>query len=217
METIRIDSIRPNPHNPRVIRDKAFQALVDSIKAHPEFLEKRGIVHANGVILGGNMRFRAIQEAMKDPDFREKVGVSSQHEIPAAWVKDASEFSEEQRRIFAILDNAPPGLSGAWDWDLLANEWSDLPLPEWDLIPIEWGETSTDRDEQKWASPWKRVGRESETASQSVRFVFGDIEANIPFEHYETMKTKLEAMFEAGRSFTDSIILAINAEWEMPQ
>jgi hypothetical protein len=27
-----------------------------------------------------------------------------------------------------IVDNAPDGMSGEWDWDVLANEWGDVDL-----------------------------------------------------------------------------------------
>ncbi len=121
MKTIKLSSIKPNPDNPRVMKDDQFRKLVENIKKYPHFLEKRGIVHADGVILGGNMRYRAIQEALKDEAFRATVGVSKQTEIPASWVQDASEWSEEDRQAFIILDNSPEGVSGEWDWDLLAN------------------------------------------------------------------------------------------------
>jgi len=64
-EKIKLSDIKINPKNPRLIRDKKFQSLVESIKRDPEFLEKRGIVHANGIILGGNQRYMAIKEALK--------------------------------------------------------------------------------------------------------------------------------------------------------
>ena len=119
MNTVKLSSIRVNPKNPRIIKDDAFRKLVDSIKRYPQFLDKRGIVHADGVILGGNMRYRAIADALKDAAFRARVGVAV-GEIPAAWVMDASEWSEEDRQAFVIADNAA---FGAWDWDILANEW----------------------------------------------------------------------------------------------
>ena len=119
MNTIKLSSIRVNPKNPRIIKDDAFRKLVDSIKRYPQFLEKRGIVHADGVILGGNMRYRAIADALKDAAFRGRVGVPV-GEIPAAWVMDASDWSEEDRQAIVIADNAG---FGAWDWDCLANEW----------------------------------------------------------------------------------------------
>lgn len=138
MKTIKLSSIKPNPDNPRIIKDSQFKKLVENIKRYPHFLEKRGIVHADGVILGGNMRYRAIQECLKDTAFREQIGVKTQSEVPAVWVQDASDWSEEDRRAFIVLDNSPEGVSGEWDWDLLANQFEADDLNEWGLeVPVE--------------------------------------------------------------------------------
>lgn len=49
-----------------------------------------------------------------------------------------SGLTEEQERSVLIKDN---GSWGEWDWDLLANEWDDLPLNEWGVdIPSMTGE-----------------------------------------------------------------------------
>jgi len=133
MKTIKLNSIRLNPDNPRLIRDGKFKKLVESIKRDPEFLEKRGIVHADGVILGGNQRYLAIKEALKDDAFR---GDLPKGEIPASWVQDASDWPEEKRRRFIILDNAS---FGEMDFDILANLFSDLPLVDLGVdLPEDW-------------------------------------------------------------------------------
>ena len=135
---IKLSSIKPNPDNPRVIKDNQFHKLVANIKRYPHFLEKRGIVHADGIILGGNQRYRAIQDAIQDAQFRKAIGVTGKDEIPATWVQDASEWSAEDRQAFIILDNSPEGVSGEWDWDLLANTFDSDMLNEWGLeVPTE--------------------------------------------------------------------------------
>jgi len=137
-KTVKLSSIRPNPNNPRVIRDIKFQRLVESIKRDPEFLEKRGIVVADGIILGGNQRYRAVSEAMKDDAFRGGLGLKSKSDIPSAWVQDASAWPEEKRRRFIIVDNADG--YGEWDYEILANQYDDLPLVDWGVdIPKSWG------------------------------------------------------------------------------
>ena len=142
MKTVKLSSIKPNPDNPRVMKDDQFWKLVDNIKRYPHFLEKRGIVHADGIILGGNMRYRAITEALKDETFRTAVGVTKCNEIPATWVQDASAWSNEDRQAFIILDNSPQGVSGEWDWDLLANQYEPDMLNEWGLeVPEDEGDT----------------------------------------------------------------------------
>lgn len=132
---VKLSSIKRNPNNPRIIRNESFRSLVESIKRDPEYLEKRGIVVADGMILGGNQRYSAVREALADDKFRESLGLQK-GEIPASWVVDASEWPEEKRRRFIIVDN---GMWGEWDFDILANEWSDLPLNDLGIdLPQDW-------------------------------------------------------------------------------
>jgi len=111
---VPITSIRENPSNPRKLDRAKFEKLVQSIRDFPEMLDKRPIIVADGIILGGNMRHKAaIQAGMND--------------IP---IIDASDWTEEQRQQFIIKDNVS---FGEWDWDVLANEWDAAELEEWGL------------------------------------------------------------------------------------
>ena len=114
MQNVPIQSVTPNPNNPRKISKREFQKLVKSVRDFPEMLAKRPVVVADGVILGGNMRHKAAIEA----------GLK---EIP---IIDASEWTEEQRKRFVIADNLT---HGEHDWDILANEWDAAELEEWGL------------------------------------------------------------------------------------
>ena len=61
---MKITDIKPNPQNPRIIKDDKFKKLVKSIKEFPEMSTVRPIViDENNVILGGNMRYKAMLEA----------------------------------------------------------------------------------------------------------------------------------------------------------
>ncbi len=63
---MKINEIKPNPNNPRIIKDDKFRKLVESIKTFPEMLEKRPIVvNQDNIVLGGNMRLKACKEAGK--------------------------------------------------------------------------------------------------------------------------------------------------------
>ena len=54
---VKIGTVKPNPNNPRLIKDHKFKKLVQSIKDFPQMLEKRPIVvDEDMVVLGGNMR-----------------------------------------------------------------------------------------------------------------------------------------------------------------
>ena len=112
---LKINKVQPNPENPRVIKDHKYKALVKSIKEFPKMLEIRPIVvNSDMVILGGNMRLRACQEA----------GLK---EIPVIVAK---ELTESEQREFTIKDNVS---FGEWDWDVLANDWDDSELNDWGL------------------------------------------------------------------------------------
>jgi ParB-like chromosome segregation protein Spo0J len=119
VQRVALSAIKPNPDNPRVIRDERFAKLVQSIKDFPEMLDLRPIVvNADGVVLGGNMRLRACKEAKL-------------REVPVVY---AHTLTPAQQREFIIKDNVG---FGDWDWDTLANEWGDEPLADWALdVPI---------------------------------------------------------------------------------
>lgn len=111
---MKIADIKPNPDNPRSIKDDNFKKLVQSIKDFPEMLDARPLVlNKENVILGGNMRFKAAQQA----------GLK---ELPVKIV----DWSEEKQKEFIIKDNVS---GGEWDWDVLANEWEVDQLNEWGL------------------------------------------------------------------------------------
>ena len=113
---IKLIKLKKNEENPRVIKDHKFKKLCDNIKRLPKMLSLRPIiVDDDNMVLGGNMRLAALKELGYD-------------EIPNEWVKKASELTEDEKRQFIILDNAS---FGDWDWDLLANNWSDVELGDW--------------------------------------------------------------------------------------
>jgi DNA modification methylase len=113
--TVKINEVKSNPNNPRIIKDDKFKKLVASIKELPQMLQLRPIVvNEDMIVLGGNMRLKACKEA----------GLK---EIP---IIKASELNEEQQRAFIIKDNVG---FGEWDWDALANEWDAEQLDEWGL------------------------------------------------------------------------------------
>jgi len=133
---LKVSTINPNPSNPRVIKDDKFKKLKKSIEDFPQMMELRPIVvNEDNIILGGNMRLRAIQDlGMKD--------------IPDSWVKKASDLTPDQQREFIVKDNSS---FGEWDWDTLANEWDAQELAEWGLdIPkgFQQGEAEEDDYEQ---------------------------------------------------------------------
>lgn len=115
IKKVKIEEIKPNPNNPRIIKDEKFKKLVKSIQELPEMLDIRPIVvNDDMVVLGGNMRLKACKAA----------GIKE-----VAIIK-ASELTEEKQREFIIKDNVG---YGEWDWDMIANEWDAEELNEWGL------------------------------------------------------------------------------------
>lgn len=107
------------PKNPRFIKDEKFESLKRSIEELPEMLELREIIAYDNdgelVIVGGNMRYRAMKE----------LGIKE------AVVKVLpKETAPEKIRAFIIKDNIAFGQN---DWDILANEWDVDELLDWGL------------------------------------------------------------------------------------
>lgn len=112
---VNIKEIKPNENNPRIISDYKFKNLVKSIKDFPEMLEKRPlVVDEDMVVLGGNMRLKALQQA----------GIKEVH------VDIAKDWTDEQKKEFIIKDNLS---FGEWDWDILSNEWETKELDDWGM------------------------------------------------------------------------------------
>jgi len=114
MKLTPIKDIKANPNNPRIIKDDKFKKLVQSIKDLPEMAEVRPIVvNTDMVVLGGNMRLKAMKEA-------------GWKEAPVEIV----DWDEDKQRQFIIKDNVS---GGEWDWEMLANQWDAEELNEWGL------------------------------------------------------------------------------------
>jgi len=118
---LKLSQIKPNPTNPRKIGKVEMERLVKSLQDFPEMMELREIiVDENNIILGGNMRYRALK----------KIGEKE------CIAKIVTGLTVDQKREFIIKDNSA---FGQYDMDALANLWSDLPLVEWGVdLPEDW-------------------------------------------------------------------------------
>jgi ParB-like chromosome segregation protein Spo0J len=116
---VKINEVKTNPKNPRLIKDDKFKKLVKSINDFPQMLELRPIVvDENNIVLGGNMRLKACKEAG----------------LKEVYIVKAENLTELQKDEFIVKDNVG---FGEWDWDMLANEWESELLDEWGLdIPV---------------------------------------------------------------------------------
>lgn len=119
-----VSKIKENPNNPRFIRDKKFDELVQSMEEFPKMLKLSPIViDENDTALGGNMRLRGYRH----------LGIKK------AWVVRADDLDEDEKREFIIKHNLP---YGEWAWDSIRSEWDVPVLEAWGLV-VPSGETKT--------------------------------------------------------------------------
>jgi hypothetical protein len=119
IKKVKISQVKPNPDNPRLIKDDKFFKLVRSIQDFPQMLDIRPIVvNDDMIVLGGNMRLKACKEAG----------------LKEVSIVVASNLTDEQQREFIIKDNVG---FGEWDWEDLANNWNVDQLSMWGLdVPV---------------------------------------------------------------------------------
>ena len=122
IKKVKINEIKPNPNNPRVIKDDKYKKLLKSIKEFPEMLDIRPIVvDENMIVLGGNMRLKACKEAG----------------LEEVSIIEFKNLTEDKKKEFVLKDNKS---FGDWDWDLLKEfdktTLLDSGFDDWDLIGI---------------------------------------------------------------------------------
>lgn len=105
------------PTNPRSWTRDELELLKKSLVETPELFEARGIIvypyDGDYIVLGGNMRLNAAIELGLD-------------DVPCIVLPQDTPL--DKLKEIVIKDN---GSFGKWDYDSLANEWDDLPLPDW--------------------------------------------------------------------------------------
>jgi hypothetical protein len=174
IQIVKISEIKPNPNNPRIIKDDKFRKLVASIREFPKMLELRPIVvNADMVVLGGNMRLKALQEL----------------KLKEAPIIKIDDLTEEQQKEFIVKDNVG---FGEWDWEQLANEWDVQDLDKWGLDipkiidPEQFGDEFTLADGDK--APFQQITftLADEQAIQ-IQNAIADIKISNEYKYMETM------------------------------
>lgn len=123
IKTVKLSELKPHPDNPRKISRENMDRLVKSLQDFPEMLEiKEIVVDETMTIIGGNMRYAALQ----------KMG----HEQCRA--KIVTGLTEDQKREYIIKDNIA---LGEWEKTIIAKKYSDLDLKTWgiDLLGASMG------------------------------------------------------------------------------
>jgi ParB-like chromosome segregation protein Spo0J len=138
IEYLSTDQVKLNPDNPRQITKAKMAVLVKSLQDCPTLFDARPLLISTrtgeNIIIGGNMRYRAAKQLQYD-------------KVPCVILP---ELTEAQEKEIAIKDN---GSWGEWDYDILANEWSDLPLNDWgvDSLNFDIPDNNKEIDEKEMA------------------------------------------------------------------
>lgn len=125
------------PANPRQWTRDDVERLARSIDETPELLDARPLItipHGGKyIVLGGNLRLAALK----------KLG---RKEAPVYALPE--DTPPDKLREIVVKDN---GAFGSWDFDMLANEWDDLPLLDWGVPAwdVEQEVEKVEKDEEK--------------------------------------------------------------------
>jgi hypothetical protein len=120
------------------------------------------------IILGGNMRFSALREM---------------NAVDAPCYVLPEDTPMEKLREIVIKDN---GAFGSWDYDMLANEWDDLPLSDWGLPA--WAVPTAAVDPESFFEEVNKINAEK-LAPQDIK-----IEVLIPEEEADIEQEVREAV-----------------------
>ena len=175
---MKLSEIKVNKSNPRIIKDEKFKKLIKSLEDFPKMMEFRPIVvNDDGMILGGNMRYRALLDL-------------GYKEVPDNWVKKASDLTDDEKRRFIIVDNLS---FGEHDWDALANEWDSeeleswgLDLPGFDIEADNLGDEFSLPDGDK--APFQQMTFTlADEQAEQIKNAIADIKATEEYKYAETM------------------------------
>lgn len=224
-----LSQLSENVSNPRTITDAKLERLVESILVFPRMLSLRPIVvDENNVILGGNMRFRALSRisSMKFPTlqktlsgsvtFTKKTEFEREQLLdywrawlrsPIAPVSTAASLSSEERREFIIKDNVG---FGEWDTEALSDDWTDIDFDEWGLDGL-W---PSEEEELGTAERVKDGG--AENGSLNERFIVPPFSILDTRKGYwqERKKVWRELIGDMGESRKDTLITSVELKYK---
>lgn len=133
------------PENPRFIDEERLALLQEDIKKYPEFLMYNPLkvfpFDGRYVIIGGNMRFRALSTL-------------GYKKIPCVIL--SSDTPIAKLRAYVIIDNSG---FGQWDWKKLKkDDWGEANLTSWGVeLPDDWNTDAEDEsDNQKGDESYSR-------------------------------------------------------------
>lgn len=186
--------------NARIIRDSAFNALVQSIEDDPEFLMARGVVvwmvpklltvddpsknpftgqEGELVVIGGNQRCKAFMA----------LGMT---EVKDEWIVEAKNadgtwWSPDKAERFVLKDNNPEGIAGENDYKKMFENFS---LDNLKLSGIDFASLDEFMTAEEKGTPEEEVelGEHGEKSEQLKEFI----------EHREQTRKDLKEIDETG-------------------
>lgn len=162
------------PTNPRQWTQKDIDLTKASLQNDPDFTEERPVlvVECDGKLLvfAGNLRTTAAR-ALK------------WEYISAVLYTPENDEDKDTIKRRSILDN---GAFGSWDYDMLANEWDDLPLSDWGLPA--WAVPTAAVDPESFFEEVNKINAEK-LAPQDIK-----IEVLIPEEEADIEQEVREAV-----------------------
>lgn len=115
-----LKKLKLNPKNPRTIGPDELEGLKKKIRSLPEMLEWRPLIYDEKfIVLAGNQRLKALREMEKEG-----------FEIKDSYFRSVSKLTEKKRKQLIITDNLS---DGGWAYDMLVDEYGDMPLEEWGI------------------------------------------------------------------------------------
>lgn len=152
---VAIGDLRENDNNPRKITESQLQKLVVSLLMFRGMMNLRPIAaNENNIILGGNMRYRALNRILKmeEQELRDMIADNASEDMTDAeqdiiakkwleWQNDpqveivsADGLTDEQRDEFVIKDNVQ---FGEWDVQKMKGDFAPMKLMQWGLQQTE--------------------------------------------------------------------------------
>lgn len=178
------------PANPRQITEQKLEQLKRDIEEYPEMLNLRGLMvypyNGKYVIIGGNMRYRAMSE----------LGMET---APCVIIPEDTDV--ERLKAYTILDNNG---FGQWDFDRLANEWDDAQLTEWGVdLPVFEPKPTEDDEESEDEEQGYKIAYELVFNDEAEQTEFYDLlrELKNNLQDYDTIS---ERMLVALRFWRDN-------------
>jgi len=179
--------------NPRRITKKQFENLRQWLR---ELGDLSGVVHnlPTDEIIGGNQRMEVfdlnncqieITERLDAPDEQGTVARGFVVWEGQRYTYRAVQWTPEQCEQANIVANKA---GGAWDMDILANQFEFSNLMNWGFEPYELGVIDHDMEgEKSGASPWDRMSGDS---ADGVLFSFGEITCRVDCSVYESFMSR---------------------------